>query len=208
MNTCESLEMEQHDAFILQNTAIYRDELIRLLTQRFTAPGAYETAIAPLQVIRLDAPSEIIHTVHKPALCLIVQGQKEVGLGDDRYLYDPLNYLVVSVTLPVSGRVLMASPEAPYLCIRFDFEATEIAQVIADAPRRACRTSRSLAFSLKKSTCRCWKQCFAWYGCWRRRRTSACWLRSPCESCITASCGACTDAACMSLHSVIRKRVG
>ena len=75
--------MVQSDAFILQNTAIYRDELVRLLTQRFTAPGIHETAIAPLHVIRFDTPSELIHTVHKPALCLIVQGQKEIGLGDD-----------------------------------------------------------------------------------------------------------------------------
>ncbi|HEK1688177.1 TPA: AraC family transcriptional regulator [Pseudomonas putida] len=126
--------MAQNDAFLLQTTALYRGELVRALTERFTAPGVYETAIAPLHVIRMDAPSDIIHTVHKPALCLIVQGQKEVGLGDDRYLYDPLNYLVVSVTLPVSGRVLTASAQAPYLCIRLDFEPTELAQVIADAP--------------------------------------------------------------------------
>ncbi|MEA5673525.1 AraC family transcriptional regulator [Pseudomonas sp. MH2] len=126
--------MAQNDAFLLQTTALYRGELVRSLTERFNAPGVYETAIAPLHVIRMDAPSDIIHTVHKPALCLIVQGQKEVGLGEDRYLYDPLNYLVVSVTLPVSGRVLTASAQAPYLCIRLDFEPTELAQVIADAP--------------------------------------------------------------------------
>jgi hypothetical protein len=142
--------MQQSDAFILQNTAIYRDELVRLLTQRFSAPGVYETAVAPLHVIRFDAPSELIHTVHKPALCLIVQGQKEIGLGDDHYLYDPLSYLVVSVTLPVSGRVLMASPEAPYLCIRFDFEATEIAQVIADAPPTGVPDEPELGLFIEK----------------------------------------------------------
>jgi AraC-like DNA-binding protein len=126
--------MEQIDAFMLQNMAFYSDELVRLLTQRFTTPGTWETALAPLQVIRLDAPSELIHTVHKPALCLIVQGQKEIGVGDECYRYDPLTYLVVSVTLPVSGRVLVASPQSPYLCLRFDFDAAELAQVIADAP--------------------------------------------------------------------------
>lgn len=126
--------MQPSDASLLQNTALYRTELIRALTQRFAEPGIYETAIAPLHVIRMDQPTELIHTVHKPALCLILQGRKEVGLGEDCYRYDPLNYLVVSVTLPVSGRVLQASPEAPYLCIRLDFEATDLAQVIADAP--------------------------------------------------------------------------
>jgi AraC-like DNA-binding protein len=85
-------------------------------------------------VIRLDGPSELIHVVHRPALCLIVQGRKEVGLGDERFLYDPLNYLVVSVTLPVSGRVIEASPEAPYFCVRLDFDPAQLTQLIAESP--------------------------------------------------------------------------
>jgi len=44
--------MDNHDASILHDTAVYRAELVRLLTQRFDAPGTYETAIAPLHVIR------------------------------------------------------------------------------------------------------------------------------------------------------------
>lgn len=126
--------MDNRDASILHDTAVYRAELVRLLTQRFDAPGTYETAIAPLHVIRLDGPSELIHVVHRPALCLIVQGRKEVGLGDERFLYDPLNYLVVAVTLPVSGRVIEASPEAPYFCVRLDFDTAQLTQLIAESP--------------------------------------------------------------------------
>ncbi|MEN2395748.1 AraC family transcriptional regulator [Pseudomonas halotolerans] len=107
---------------------------MRILTRRIPKPGSYETAIAPLHIIRMDEPSELIHTVHRPALCLIVQGSKELGLGDEKYHYDPLNYLVVSVTLPVAGRVIEASPDSPYICIRLDFDPAEIAQLIADAP--------------------------------------------------------------------------
>lgn len=126
--------MDTNEASTFQDTGAYRAELIRILTRRIPSPGTYETAIAPLHVIRMDAPSELIHTVHRPALCLIVQGRKEVGLGDEQYRYDPLNYLVVSVTLPVSGRVIEASPDAPYICIRLDFDPAEIAQLIAEAP--------------------------------------------------------------------------
>lgn len=111
-----------------------RAELTRLLMQRVPVPGTVETAIAPLHVIRCDTPTELIHSVHRPALCVIVQGSKEVQLGDERYRYDPLNYLVVSVTLPVSGQVMEASPEAPYLCIRLDLEPAQIARLIAEAP--------------------------------------------------------------------------
>ena len=126
--------METNDASGFHDIAAYRAELTRLLMRRVAEPGVHETAIAPLHVIRMDAPSALIHTVHRPALCLILQGRKEIGLGEEQYRYDPLNYLVVSVTLPISGRVIEASPDAPYICIRLDFDPAEIAQLIAESP--------------------------------------------------------------------------
>ncbi|PYD86418.1 AraC family transcriptional regulator [Pseudomonas syringae pv. pisi] len=126
--------MDTQNAASAPGTDVCRSEIIRLLMQRFAAPGVYETAIAPLHVIRCDAPSELIHALHRPALCVIVQGRKEVALGDEQYVYDPLKYLIVAVTVPVAGRVLEASGEAPYLCIRLDFEPAHIAQFIAETP--------------------------------------------------------------------------
>lgn len=120
--------MDTNDAYSLQSTAAYRAELIQILARRIPNPGTHETAIAPLKVIRMDAPSELIYTVHRPALCLIVQGRKEIGLGEEKYCYDPLNYFVVSVTLPVFGRVIEASAEAPYICIRLDFDPASCGQ--------------------------------------------------------------------------------
>ncbi len=102
--------------------------------QRFAPEyGVFQTDIAPLHFIRSDNPTDTIHTVHKPGLCIIAQGRKEVRLWNESYVYDPLNYLVVSVTLPLAGQVIEASPEQPYLCVRLDIDPAEIAQLIADA---------------------------------------------------------------------------
>jgi AraC-like DNA-binding protein len=101
--------------------------------QRF-APrcGVYQTAIDQLHFIRSDSPTDVVHTVHKPGLCIIVQGRKQIQLWDESYTYDPLNYLVVSVTLPLAGQVTDASPDSPYFCIRLDIDPAEIARLIAD----------------------------------------------------------------------------
>ncbi|MBV7575160.1 AraC family transcriptional regulator [Pseudomonas sp. PDM32] len=121
--------MIQSDAEITQR----RTELASII-QRFAPEyGVFETAVPPLHFIRSDAPTDAIHTIHKPGLCIVVQGRKEVRLRDEGYVYDPLNYLVVSVTLPLAGQVIEASPEAPYLCIRLDIDPCEITQLIADA---------------------------------------------------------------------------
>lgn len=121
--------MIQSDAEIAKR----RTELASII-QRFAPDyGVFETAVPPLHFIRSDAPTDAIHTVHKPGLCIVVQGRKEVRLRDEGYVYDPLNYLVVSVTLPLAGQVIEASPVEPYLCIRLDIDPCEITQLIADA---------------------------------------------------------------------------
>lgn len=109
-----------------------RAELASTMHHYAPTYGVFQTEIAPLHFIRSDTPTDVIHTVHKPGLCIIVQGRKQVQLWEESYVYDPLNYLVVSVTLPLAGQVTEASPEKPYFCIRLDIDPAEIAQLIAD----------------------------------------------------------------------------
>ncbi len=124
-----------------------RAELAALI-ERFTpGDGVHGTAIGSLNLIRSQHPTALTHGIHKPGLCIIAQGRKEVRLGGESYIYDPLNYLVVSVTLPVSGQVIEASEQEPYLCLRLDLDPAEITRMISDVgpvglPARA--TSRGL----------------------------------------------------------------
>lgn len=58
---------------------------------------------------------------------------KSLFLGDEQYAYDPLHYMVVSVTLPLSAVRLDASPENPSLGLRMDLDPAEISQLIAES---------------------------------------------------------------------------
>jgi AraC-like DNA-binding protein len=110
-----------------------RAELARLIDGFASGDGMHPTAIEPLHFIRCANPGEMTYGLHKPALCIIVQGGKEVRVGDELYRYDPLHYLVVSVTLPVAGCVLRASSAEPYLCVRLDIDPSLIAALVAEA---------------------------------------------------------------------------
>ncbi len=109
-----------------------RTELARLVEGVVNGDGVHPTAIEALHLIRCAEPGEKTWGVYKPALCIIVQGGKEVRLADELYRYDPLHYLVVSVTLPVAGCVVRASSGEPYLCIRLDIEPSLIAELISE----------------------------------------------------------------------------
>jgi AraC-like DNA-binding protein len=128
MTLFEAEQAEQIDAIGRRRATLAK------LIERFAPEyGVHPTAIDALHLIRSDHPTDIIHTVHKPGLCIIVQGAKQIHLGEECYRYDPLNYLVVSVTLPLAGQVIEATADEPYLCIRLDIEPADIAQLVSDA---------------------------------------------------------------------------
>lgn len=118
-----------------------RAELVSLMKRFAPEYGVHATPIKDLHLIRSDHPTEELHTVHKPGLCVIVEGRKEVHLAAESYVYDPLNYLVVSVTLPLAGKVIEASPDRPYLCLRLDIDPAQICRLIADVSPSGVRDS-------------------------------------------------------------------
>jgi AraC-like DNA-binding protein len=81
---------------------------------------------------RSSAPSEHNAVVYVPALCLVVQGAKEVVVGGVAYRYDPACSLLVSVDLPAYTRVIEATPERPCLAIRISLDLPIVGELLAD----------------------------------------------------------------------------
>jgi AraC-like DNA-binding protein len=73
--------------------------------------------------------------VSEPCFCVIAQGSKEVLLGDDRCRYDPNHYLIATAELPVSGRILEASEDRPYLNLRLELDPALVGSVVVEAGR-------------------------------------------------------------------------
>lgn len=108
-------------------------ELVDRIARLTQGDGLHPTAVKALQLIRISSPTECSPSVYEPRLCVVAQGRKVVTLSDRTYHYDPLNYLVVSVTLPMIGQVVEATPDKPYLCLRIDVDPEEIARLLVDA---------------------------------------------------------------------------
>jgi AraC-like DNA-binding protein len=118
--------------------------------ERFTwRDGAHPTAIAPLSLFRASAPFEPVEAVYEPALAIVAQGCKRVMLADETYQYDPAHFLLVSVGLPVSGQVINASPDSPYLSLRIDLDPGQLSELIlaAGPPEAHGLPQRGLAIS-------------------------------------------------------------
>lgn len=113
------------------------DELSRLVAaiERHTPPdGICDTAVPGLLIARQPAPTDPIALVVDPSLCIVAQGAKEVYLAGEAHRYDPAHSLLVSVDLPISARVVEATPARPCLAVRLSFDPAVVGELLAACP--------------------------------------------------------------------------
>ena len=107
-------------------------ELTALLDKLTAADGSHPTAIGPLTLHRLSAPSPPVHGVLRPTFCLVAQGCKLTVLGQEAHTHNFLRYLLLSVDLPVTVQVTEASPDAPYLGLCLDIDPRQIGALLLE----------------------------------------------------------------------------
>lgn len=110
---------------------VNREELVERISRIIPEDGAVEP-MRNLFFYRSSLPTEPVHSVSVPALCVIAQGSKEIFLADHRYLYDPSHYLIATAELPVVSQVVKASKERPYLSLRLDLDPTLVGAIMVE----------------------------------------------------------------------------
>ncbi len=107
------------------------------LAERFTAQdGEYRTPIEGLSISRRTTPSIPCHSSYRPCLAMVLQGAKSLRLGSETINYTKGEYLVTSLDLPVTWRVVEASPEAPHLCLALAIDSEKLTDLIGRADVR------------------------------------------------------------------------
>jgi len=128
-------------------------ELAARVAQLAPADGMNETRLPSVTLMRASSPTQQkLPSLYEPSLCIVVQGRKQAILRRETYIYDPLNYLVVSVTLPVGGQIIEATPRRPYLSMRIAIDTAMIAELLSQVPpRKAPDTSARGLFVARMS---------------------------------------------------------
>src|SRR5262249_30009000 len=82
---------------------------------------------------RSSQPTERVHSVFKPAFCVIAQGSKHVLLGDELFRYDSGHYLISTVNLPIVSHVVEASKKRPYFSFVLHLDGSLVASVMMES---------------------------------------------------------------------------
>ena len=73
-------------------------------------------------------------SVYEPALCMVLQGGKQVIFGDRVLRYDPASYFIATIDLPARGWVVEASDARPYVAVSMKLDQQALAALIMDMP--------------------------------------------------------------------------
>jgi AraC-like DNA-binding protein len=109
-----------------------QQELTARVARLAPVDGTHRAAFPSLTLVRGSVPTVCMPTVCQPSLGFVVQGRKRALLNDEVFYYDALNYLVVSVTLPMMGQVVEATADRPFLSLRLDLDLEEIARLLLE----------------------------------------------------------------------------
>ncbi|RXJ69105.1 AraC family transcriptional regulator [Halarcobacter ebronensis] len=124
----------------------FRKDILRLIEERYTLGinGGLQTEIPNLDFYFSNEQTEFLSTIYEPSLCIILQGSKAVGFGEELYSYGTKEYLLSSTHVPAKVRILEATKETPYVSFRIRFTLDDIYDVIKNVnPKKLVISEKS-----------------------------------------------------------------
>lgn len=107
------------------------DSLITL-TEHLWRRHGFEQPLEGLRITYADQPSGIIRTLYRPSLCVVLQGAKQSMLGQQVFHYRSGQCLLASVDVPVTARIMEASPERPYVAFSLAIDPTIVGELLVE----------------------------------------------------------------------------
>lgn len=107
-----------------------------------------ETGLPRVRMVRAEACS---NQVYEPMLHLVLQGKKDLSVGDQILSLEPATYFIVPVDVPAIGQVMAEKPGRPYLAMSLTLHRAVIAGLLAD--NDGCRCAKAApVFSASTAT--------------------------------------------------------
>ena len=116
----------------VQRMRAQRKELVERIGRTISMDG-HAQPLPGLHLYRHSVPWEQAQGMVEPSVCVVAQGSKELLLGQSRYRYDRMRYLLSTVALPSVEAVIEASKARPCLSLRLELTPALVTSVMVEA---------------------------------------------------------------------------
>jgi AraC-like DNA-binding protein len=130
---------------------MHLEGLIEQASRRVSAAeNGHQQAAQPMDgllLLRQDSPSSFEASLYEPVLCLILQGRKQVSIGEQTLSFGPGECLLVSHDLPVCSRIT----KAPYLALVLGVDVATIRELYDEVAESAQGSERTRAAETQRA---------------------------------------------------------
>lgn len=105
------------------------ERIIALVSQMAPSEGYTASSLGGVNFMRADRPLGRTPVLYEPSIVLVCQGRKRGFLGDDVFVYDASQYLVLSVPLPFSTET-EASATHPLLAVSIALDPLVVSELV------------------------------------------------------------------------------
>ncbi len=116
--------------------------LARTVARFARTDGDHRTAIPELSFHRRNAVTQPLHCIYGVGLGVVLQGAKQVTLGEEVVDYQKGQSMLTTIDLPVLARVTQASMREPFLGLMLTLDVRSIMQIASELelplPEKAC----------------------------------------------------------------------
>lgn len=109
--------------------------LLEAVSQRYAGADGIDdlpTALPWLGLVRRRGATPIGRGMLEPSMCLMLQGEKQMLVGERVLRYGAGCYVQAGTAMPVSGQVMRATDAEPYYGIRVDLDPKELASFLLE----------------------------------------------------------------------------
>jgi AraC-like DNA-binding protein len=106
-----------------------------LLAELEDGDGLFLTKIPGLIVMRATKPTKPQCILYRPALCLILQGEKEMAVADIRNTYREGQSVVITQDMPTLVTITEATPKRPFVGLGLELDSSGMREVIEKLTR-------------------------------------------------------------------------
>jgi AraC-like DNA-binding protein len=106
-----------------------QQRMVDLLRKLAPEEGMTASSLEGVKFLRANSPMQRRPVMYEPSIVIVCQGRKRGYLGDQSYIYDAQQYLVLSVPLPFECET-QASADEPFLGISIRVDLTMIAELL------------------------------------------------------------------------------
>ena len=107
----------------------------------------WQTPIDGFVIQHADRPTPVANTILEPRICIVLQGERKICVGDQCTLFSNKYFMFCPVNVPLSVEVVEASPEKPYLMMTMKIDLKMVTSIVPHIPKSVAKNqTKSTAF--------------------------------------------------------------